>query len=164
MIMNVEEVFEFAAQMERDGKYFYEKAALISFSPEVKTLLSRLAKMEAEHEKLFLEMKEVFIKKLDNSVPDLDGQALAYIRAMADGEIFDAGVLPKDITASTSLREVYHKALDFEKNSIVFFTAIKKFVPGIAEKARIDFLINEELGHVAIILREMAAEAVLKKI
>ncbi len=157
MIINAEEVFEMAAQIERNGRDFYLRAASMASTPEASALLSKLAKMEEKHEKLFLEIKDIFLEKKGEAVPDFDGQALSYIRAMAEGQVFSAGPIADKLKKASSLLEIYKLALEFEKSSLVFFSAIKKLVPGSLEKEKIDFLINEELGHIAIISREMVA-------
>ncbi len=156
-MMNAAEVFETAAQIERNGRDFYMKAASLAPKPEVKILLEKLAQMEDKHEKLFLEMKDIFVGDGESAMPDLDGQAMSYIKAMAEGKVFGKDSPASLIKTGSSMDEIFAIAIAIEKDSVVFYSAIKKLVPRSAEKEKIDILINEELGHIAVISREMAA-------
>lgn len=50
-------VFDFAIQMEEDGRIFYEKLAAEARVPELKAIFSLLAEEEREHGELFKAMK-----------------------------------------------------------------------------------------------------------
>ena len=157
MIMSVDEVFEIAAQIERNGMDFYKKAAGIAVAPEIRAMLEKFAQMEEKHEKIFLEMMELFVEKSDSQVPDTDSQAIAYIRAMAEGEIFSQDNPALLINSQSSMKEIFSIALKIEKDSVIYYAAIKKLLKISSEKEKIDLLINEELGHIAVLSREMAA-------
>lgn len=49
---------EFAMQMERDGKAFYEKAAADAPNPEVRKILLTLAEEEERHYRIFRSLRE----------------------------------------------------------------------------------------------------------
>ncbi|MFC2170988.1 ferritin family protein, partial [Calditrichota bacterium] len=55
---NIDEVFEMAEQIERDGADFYRKAAAHVDVEEGKTLLLELASMEDDHEVVFAKLRE----------------------------------------------------------------------------------------------------------
>jgi len=155
--MNAEEVFEIAAQIERNGKDFYKKASSIAVKPEIKAMLEKFAQMEEKHEKTFLEMKALFVGETESLVPDTDSQALSYIRAMAEGQIFTTDNPAELISNETSIEEILSIALKIEKDSVVYYTSIKKMLKTEKEKNKIELLINEELGHIAVLSREIIA-------
>ena len=123
----------------------------------MKNFLNRLAEMEKNHQMVFIGIKDACVAKHETTVPDLDGQALSYLRAMVEGKVFGSGPSAASLNNSSSLKDSVQTAIDFEKNSIVFFSAMKKIVPDKDDKNKIDILINEEIGHIAVISREMAA-------
>ena len=157
MIMSVEEVFEIAAQIERNGRDFYKKAAGIAVAPEIKAMLEKFAQMEEKHEKIFIEMKDFFVDKNESQIPDTDSQAISYIRAMADGEVFSQDSPALLINQKSSMDDIFSIALKTEKDSVVFYAAIKKLLKTNYEKEKIYLLINEELGHIAVLSREIQA-------
>ena len=69
---NADEIFEMAEQMERNGANFYRDAADNISDGKNKELLLRLADMEVEHEKTFVEMRK--------SLSDQDKQSRFSIR------------------------------------------------------------------------------------
>ena len=62
-VFNIDETFEIAEQIERNGARFYRKAAGIFEASRAKSLLMDLAAMEDRHEKLFKEMRQELKKK-----------------------------------------------------------------------------------------------------
>jgi len=162
---NAREVFEIARKIERNGYAFYKRAAETTAKyPEASEFLRKLAEMELVHEEQFSKMKDDFSPELE-TIPDAEKQALAYLQAMAEGKIFENHNDPASrITGRETLEELYHTAIGFEKDSVIFFTGIREVVPDKLGKERVDYLIKEEMCHIAILSRELAAErANLKK-
>ena len=58
MKFNVDEIFEMAEHIERNGAKFYRQAADIVATLQGKELLLGLAAMEDEHEKTYAEMRQ----------------------------------------------------------------------------------------------------------
>ena len=162
---NAREVFEIAAKIERGGYVFYKRAADMTVKyPEASEFLRKLAGMELEHEERFSKMKDDFSSDL-GSLPDAEKQALSYLQAMAEGRIFENHNDPASrLTGRETLEELYLAAMGFEKDSVIFFTGIRELVPDKLGKERVDYLIKEEMCHIAILSRELAAARVnLKK-
>ena len=154
-VFNAYEVFEIAEQIERNGSMFYSHAAQCSFSSKAKELLSRLACMEREHEKLFTALKEKFSLKGDDTFPDSENQAISYIKAIAGGKVFGSiEDISKKLRADASYDEIIETALGFEKNSVVYFTALKTLLSDRSQKDKIESLIEQELSHISMLLEE----------
>ena len=157
-MFNAREVFEIAEEIEHNGARFYRQAAdLADAWPEAQKVLTRLATMEDEHEKLFRAMKQEFTP-VDGkaTLPDPDEQALAYLREMGDAQAFgNREDLAGRLSDATTLVEIYRMAIGFEKDSVLYFSAIRKLVPNDLGKNRIDMLITEEISHVALLSREL---------
>lgn len=150
MIFNAREVFEIAERIERNGQAFYRKAANNVSVSNVKSFLEALANMEEQHEKLFHTLKNQVTETPQSEFPDLDDQLGQYLNSFADGRIFEVAQLPENkISPSSSLEEIFEVAIDFERNSVVFFTLIKQTVPVSLGKEKIDILIKEEIKHIA---------------
>lgn len=152
--MNTYEVFEMAEQVERNGLEFYKRAADIVEDDKLKKLLHELADMESDHEERFFNIKE-HLKLSEHSVfPDLDDLVVANLRALANGKVFKDN--PEDclVTKSTTVREILDVALDFERNTIVFFSSLKAMMKDCEEQKIIDLLIKEEVDHIAILMEK----------
>lgn len=155
-IFNAHEAFELAEQIERNGGIFYRRAAEVVNVPSVKDFLLELASMEDAHESYFASLKRRFVQDGNVGFPDLDQQMLGYIQALVDGEVFGKIQDPElQIDSDTTLEELIEIALDFEKNTVIYFTTLKKLVPIALGKDKIDALIEEEIRHIAMLAEKL---------
>lgn len=148
---NADEVFEMAEQIERNGAKFYRTAADAADDASNKAFLIGLADMEDQHEKTFAEFrKELSAKEKESDVFDPQGEAVLYLKALADTRVF----FEKQIDTS-SMKEILKAAIEAEKDSIVFYLGIKEAVPDNLGKGRIDLIIKEEMGHIRMLSKEL---------
>ncbi len=156
---NADEVYEIAERIEVNGGKFYRKAAELVDDEDAKDVMLRLAVMEDQHEAFFAKLREE-VKKPgggDWSV-DPDGEAAQYLKAFADGHVFDVNVdVASRFKEDDTVIEIVHTAIGFEKDAIVFFLAIKDSVPSALGKDKIDELIKEEQRHIVILTNALRA-------
>jgi len=155
MPFNADEVFEMAEQIERNGVKFYRTAA--KKFPKVSELLLDLAEMEVKHEKTFAQMrKELSGTEAESLVFDPNSEAQMYLRVMADDHVFDPNADPVKLLAGIETPEnVLKKAIGLERDSISFYVGIKESVSQRAGKDKIDEIIKEEVGHIAILKQKL---------
>ena len=154
---NVDEVFEMAEQIEKNGAVFYlEMAESISDAP-VSQLLLDLAAMEAEHEKVFASMRaNLADQEQKPTVFDPEGEAALYLRALADLRVFDEEgkkdfILSGDLPEKDRIRKILRAAIGLEKESIVFYLGMQELVPERFGKHKIDKIIKQEMGHIRLL-------------
>jgi rubrerythrin len=155
---NADEIFEMAEQIERNGAEFYRKAAA-SASEQAAEGLEELANMEDEHEQTFADMRSQ-LAAADRAATTFDpeGEGALYLDAMVQGEVFDFKSKPADLlTGAESLADVYRTAIGLEKDSIIFYLAMKEIVPADAGQGRITDIIDQEMGHIAMLSKRLAA-------
>jgi rubrerythrin len=153
-MFNIDEVFEMAEQIERNGVAFYNKAAEMFPEYTKKSIFLKLAEMEKEHEKRFHQMRLDLAKKERELSQFLDpqGEAAAYLRAMVNGKVFDPKLDPTTrFKQVRSLSEVLRIAIDVEKDSIIFYLGLKEMIPQGLGKDKIDLIVREEMSHVTIL-------------
>ena len=152
---NADEIFEMAEQIERNGGKFY-RAAAEKFAP-VRELLLKLARWEDVHEKTFATMRAEFTADQgDQAVFDPDGQGQMYLRAMADGHVFNPNADPGELVAETDTAEdILKLAINVERDSIAFFVGLKQSVSSEAGRDKVEGIIKEEISHVAILTKEL---------
>jgi rubrerythrin len=156
---NADEIFEMAEQIERNGARFYRRAAEGESEPGDRAMLLELAAMEDAHEKTFASMRED-LSALEDLAKTYDphGEAVSYLRAMADGHVFDVKADPTEfLNNQRSTVDILQKAIGFEKNSIVFYLGMREMVPKRLGKDNIDRIIREEMRHIVLLSRELAA-------
>lgn len=150
---SADEIFEMAEQLERNGAAFYRNAAEAISDDAAKELLNRLAAMEDDHEKTFADMRrELTAAEKGATVFDPEGDAVAYLKALADTRVF----FEKEIDTG-SMKEILKSAIEAEKDSIVFYLGMKEAVPEKMGKNRLDAIIKEEMGHIRLLSKELTA-------
>ncbi|MGD2175395.1 MAG: ferritin family protein, partial [Candidatus Brocadiaceae bacterium] len=90
IVYSAGEVLEVAQQIERNGARFYTAAAEQTEASAREALLLDLAGMERVHEKTFASRSQR-LSQQERTEPfyDPQGEAAAYVRAMAAGQVFD---------------------------------------------------------------------------
>ena len=153
---NADEVFEMAEQIERNGANFYRKAAEPA-EGDSRRLLLRLADMEDEHERTFAAMRaEVSQPEKRPVTVDPDNEGALYLRAMADGKVFQADPAGM-LTGDESGQDILDTAIGLEKDSIVFYQSMKEVVPKSLGQDRLDSIIREEIGHILDLIQQLGA-------
>ena len=154
---NIDEIFEMAEQIERNGAAFYRRAATVSMDEEHKQKLLDLAEMELSHERTFAAMR----MEQGNSPLffDPDGEAVRYLDAIADGRVFDLRADHIEDIAGKTIEEILKIAIDLEKDSIVFYLGLREAVREESGKEKVEAIIREEMGHVTLLSDELAALA-----
>lgn len=159
---NVDEVFEMAEQIERNGAKFYRRMAENISDISIRELFLDLAAMEDEHEQTFVSMrKDLSDQELKPTVFDPEREAALYLRALADLRIFDKEgkedfVLPEDLPEGEKTRKVLRVAIDLEKDSITFYLGMKELVPERLGKNKIGDIIKEEMGHIRLLSNRLS--------
>jgi len=157
--LNADEIYEMAEQIERNGVKFYRKAAQSISDRDVRQTLLDLADMEAEHEETFAGMrKQLSDRERELRVFDPENEVALYLQAMANGHVFDLKKDPgEQLTGTETVEDILKLAIDAEKDSIVFYLGLKDFVPAKAGKDRVEAIIKEEMGHIAVLNRGLPA-------
>jgi rubrerythrin len=156
---NADEILEMALHIERNGARFYRKAAELVEDAAIRKLLEDLAVWEDGHERIFATMRaDLADQEREPRVFDPERETSMYLRAMADGHVFDARVDPVDtLTGKESAEDILRMAIGQEKDSIVFYTGLKEMISQPAGRERIEAIIKEEMGHIGFLNREITA-------
>lgn len=148
---NAEEVFSIALQMERNGQAFYTQAAEGTTDPETRKLFLELAHWEREHEKLFSGMQGAIARDpAETLLLDPNAEETKYLQAFAQGRIFDLQSGPSDLldACQNKLDMILRAAISVEKESVVFYTAIRGVCRREEDRESIASIIEEEMRHV----------------
>jgi rubrerythrin len=156
---NADEILEMAELIERNGARFYRKAAELVEDAAISKIFEDLAVWEDGHERIFATMRtDLADQEREPKVFDPERETSMYLRAMADGHVFDAKVDPADtLTGKESAEDILRMAIGQEKDSIVFYTGLKEMISQTTGRERIEAIIKEEMGHIGFLTREITA-------
>lgn len=155
---NADEIFEMAEEIERNAAKFYREASRKAKAANVKKMLLDLSAMEDGHLKTFQEMREKLSSdEKESNVFDPEDQAILYLQTMADGHGTEGLKAPgMKLTGKETIAEMLLIAIEAEKNSVVFYSGLKAMVPVRSGRVKVEEIIDEELGHLAMLKQQLA--------
>jgi rubrerythrin len=140
---SVREVIEQAIQTEKLGYQFY-MAMASKFGDEIslRELFETLASKEVEHEKTFTGLKE----KIGDEFLENWDEASVYLKAIVESEFFlgNNKALPS-LDHLKSAGDAVHYAMEFEKETILYFLGLKD---SVKDAKIIEQIIDEEKSHI----------------
>ena len=151
---NAESIFEIGVQIEKNGRQFYLEAAQNTSDTSIQLLFTELAAWEEQHVKFFEDLKAGLSDNMrEDALFDPDDEMYSYLEAAASNHVFVAS--SDEISALAAQCNSPVKALDmaiaFEKDSVVYYTTMKKTVAEHMGRDKIDKLVDEELRHIALL-------------
>ncbi len=147
---NASEVFRIAVEIKGSCIVFYEKAKSVTKDPEVQKLFEDLAREEGEHRARLEEMSEKLPKDAwKPTVSDPEQELDFYIKMMADQHMFSSiEELDAQLEAVKETKDALRLALQFEKDSVIFFLGMQEATCEGKDRDLIALLIKEEQDHV----------------
>ena len=147
---NADEIFQMGVLIETNGQKFYEAVAKNASDPPAQKLFLDLSRWESQHIELFKKLKQRLPESAKREdLFDPNQELYLYLKATADSHVF---IKNRDMPHLASTCKTPLEALDlaiaFEKDSVVFYTTMKKLVPEHLGKDEIDILIDEEISHI----------------
>ncbi|HOH59834.1 MAG TPA: ferritin family protein [Candidatus Cloacimonadota bacterium] len=148
-VYSVNEVIEFAVQIEKNGYAFYHEASKRKdLNPKAKDFIEFLRDQELNHEKTFLALRD------DDDMQHLeltqDWELIAeYLKTIVAGRIFnneDSAI--KKAANAKDIKEIVENAISFEKDTLLYFHAINDNLVNEKAKHALRKIIHEEVSHV----------------
>ncbi len=155
------EVLEVAEKIERNGVKFYRRAAGLCDDDRISTLFVQLAQWEARHVELFKKMRErLSAERWQPGRLDPDRIDSPNAKALAGLAVFAIQPDPsEELTGKESRADVLKMAIEKEKDSIVYYTGLKDFVPHQSDRQVVEEVIQEEMKHVRILVQSLEQTA-----
>ena len=145
-LLTGDEIVEIAIRLEKRGEAFYIEAAESAITASVKALFEDLAEQERHHCRAFQQMgRDVMELALS---PDQWDQFQDYTAALLQQNLFDKphGALSR-AAGATEVEELLRAALDFEKETLLFYYGLREALRGAAQQV-LDDIIQEEKRHI----------------
>lgn len=145
-IFRAADIVELALEIEKNGEAFYRAVAKKTSKSDLKALFEDLAQQEVLHFKTFQRLgRTTWDKPL--MPPEQWQEYLDYLQATVQSAFFqgeEQALAQADQV--TNEEEAIHMAMDFEKETLLFFHDLRDLVPP-GEKATLSHIIAEEKSH-----------------
>ena len=154
---NAAEVFDIAIKIEENGKRFYDRGREIVKDPVVQKLFAELSLEEIKHKEKFTKLKsELPASAASGAVFDPNQELDLYIKMMADQHVFiSTESVDAQLDQIKDARDALRMAVDFEKDSVIFFLTMQDATEGAKGKDFIGSLVKEEQEHLRRLSLEM---------
>jgi rubrerythrin len=133
-------VYEYAMQMELDGKAFYEKHAAKIEEPGLKKILLELANDEDKHYNIFKAMRDGKGAKYEEATQTKILESVKNVfEQLSDGD--------KDFTFPSNARDLWVEAREVEKKTEAFYREKAEELESDEQKAIFHRIADEEHRH-----------------
>ncbi|MCP4146225.1 MAG: ferritin family protein [bacterium] len=148
-LLSVSEIVGYAIYIEKNGYEFYTESAKKLNDPKVLELFNYLAEQETRHEYKFKELqtKSGTYKAIESYPGEYSDYMEDYLKSIAPKSNESIQGLLEKVTTS---EEAIDMALQFEKDSVVFYTTLKKLIKK-EDWDLLDNIIEEEVNHVMML-------------
>jgi len=147
------DIVELAVKMELNGYTFYHSAlSRNDLDNDAVKLLTKLRDDEKAHEQIFLGLRNA-IDTLDMKESSNWEEAEEYMQSIVRTHVFDSPERAINLAQNAeNVAEILKHALQFEKDTLIFFYTMSKYVKGKKAQQALDSIINEEMKHVKQLL------------
>ena len=143
-MFTISEIVEFAIRIEENGQKIYRDALERASDPTLISLLRWLAHEESEHVRWFSDLKgTVTDEAVDIQVGEM-GRSL--LLGIVGDQTFS--LKERDLSTIAEAKELLKIALDFEKDTVIFYEMMGAFIQEDTAMAKLNQIIQEENRHI----------------
>ena len=150
-MFSLKDVIEMAIQIEKNGEKVYRKALEKVSDLSLVSLLQHLADEEVRHIQWFSELKNKTTETGDDPLVEKAGKSLLQ-RILGDQSF---SLADADLSSTKDMTSLLATAIEFEKDTVLFYELIRSFVQDPDVSDQLDTIIEEEKQHVQDLQRFM---------
>ena len=149
-IIKATDILLAAQEVETRGEVFYNRLVETSSDEKLKETFQFLANEESKHREIFRKLYER-LGQVELPAWSEEDEYASYLSFLIDSHtLFRLGDVDKISKFAASREEAIQTAMGFEKDTILFFTEMRDFVPD-GEKKYIQDCIEEERSHLRLL-------------
>jgi rubrerythrin len=146
-MFSAREIIDMAIKIERNGENYYRQATAKVTDPSLQSLLLFLADEEHEHARWFEAFKErIKDSAEDRKLAEISGTMLQSVVGNQRFSLDDA-----DLAELDSTEELVGIAIEFEKDSILFYEMLQAFIEDSETLRQLNEIIAEENRHIEML-------------
>jgi rubrerythrin len=146
-MFSTREIIDMAIKIEKNGESYYRQAIAKATDPSIQSLFLFLADEEYEHARWF----EAFRQRLEDSDEDrkLAEMSGAMLQSVVGNQRFSLDDL--DLAELDSTEKLIGIAIEFEKDSILFYEMLQSFIEDPETLRQLNEIIAEENRHIEML-------------
>jgi len=140
------EVYDLGIRIEKNGEKFYRDALEQTWSKPMADMLRLLAEEEVKHVDFFVKRMDGLKEKREN--PFLDEMGSSMLKDILGNQTFS--LKDRDVSKIRSVEELVALAIEFEKDTILFYEMVGSFITDEKARGELEEIIEEEERHVRL--------------
>ncbi len=140
------EVYDLGIRIEKNGEKFYRNALKQAWSKPIADMLGLLADEEVKHVDFFAKRMDALKQKREN--PFLDEMSTTMLKDILGNQTFS--LKETDVSKLRSVEELVALAIEFERDTILFYEMIGSFMTDEGARGELKEIIEEEERHVRL--------------
>jgi len=145
-MFTLREICDLGIQIERNGEKFYRDALKEPWSAPLASMLHMLAEEELKHVDFFARQKQKAPQKEND--PELEAMGREMLQEVLGSQSFS--LKEADLSRIENVEQLRRTAIEFEKDTIVFYEMIRTFLTDQETLEQLDSIIEEEKRHVKL--------------
>jgi rubrerythrin len=145
-VFTLAEVYNLGIGIEKNGEKFYRDALKQAWSAPIADMLTLLAEEEVKHVDFFVKRMDAVKQKREN--PFLDEMGTSVLKDILGNQTFS--LKETDVSKIRSVDELVALAIEFEKDTILFYEMIGSFITDEKVRRQLEEIIEEEERHVKL--------------
>jgi rubrerythrin len=140
------EVYDLGIRIEKNGERFYRDAMKQAWSAPIADMLKLLADEEVKHVDFFVKRMDAVKQRREN--PFLDEMSISMLKDILGNQTFS--LKDADVSKIRSVDELVAFAVEFEKDTILFYEMVDSFMTDGEPRRELKAIIEEEERHVRL--------------
>ena len=146
-MFSAREIIDMAIKIERNGENYYRQATVKVTDPSLQSLLLFLADEEHEHARWFEAFKQrIKDSDEDRKLAEISGTMLQSVVGNQRFSLDEA-----DLAELDSTEKLIGIAIEFEKDSILFYEMLQSFIEDSETLRQLNEIIAEENRHIEML-------------
>jgi rubrerythrin len=145
-MFSLAEVYDLGIRIEKNGEKFYRDAMKQAWSTPIADMLKMLAEEEVKHVDFFVKRIDALKQKRED--PFLDEMSTSMLKDILGNQTFS--LKEADASKLRSVEELVALAIEFEKDTILFYEIIGSFITDEKPRRELKEIIEEEERHVRL--------------
>lgn len=146
-MFSLSEVFGLAIQIEKNGEQYYRDAMKKVSNPSLHSMLEWLAEQEKKHQSWFSERKENL--DTEGEDPEMAEMGSSILQGILGDQSFS--LKEADLSEIEGVEALIELAVEFEKDSILFYEMIGSFIEDFETSEKLNEIIAEENRHIELL-------------
>jgi len=145
-MFSLAEIYDLGIRIEKNGERFYRDAMRQAWSKPIAEMLKQLAEEEVNHVDFFLKRMDALKQKRET--PFLDEMSTSMLKDILGDQAFSLKEV--DVSKIRSVEELVSLAIEFEKDTILFYEMVGSFMTDEEAARQLKEIIEEEKQHVKL--------------